>query len=215
MPKALEDYGSLAVCDDDPGKAMRAVAEKLAARGVGVRLPEREEGRRLTITNAEGARCELTVEDGGSVRWGYRPRSGRGTGPAELTGLVLRVLGATDAWCGKPGTRTRPGLSLKGVVGRALNGRGLKVGLAVYEDPVCYDVTAEIVAINPARPERGQVSVSDDGDLTWECRYYDDSDAGQIADAVAGIVTDSIGDSAGKRRRARQFGRRAATRSDR
>jgi len=212
MLKVLDDYGSLAVCDE-PGKAMRAVAEELAARGVGVRLPEWEESRRLTITSAERARCELTVEDGGSVRWDYRPRSGGRTDPAEMTGLVLRVLGAAGA-CG-PRTRARPGVSLKGVVGRALAARGLKVGLEVYEDPDFYAVSAEIVAINPARPERGQVHVSDDGDLTWECRYYDDSDAGQIADAVVGIFADGIGDSAGKRRRARQFGRRAAARRDR
>jgi hypothetical protein len=57
--------------------------------------------------------------------------------------------------------------------------------------------------------------VSDDGDLTWECGYYDDSDAGEIADAVVGIVTDGIGDRAGKRRRARPCGRRAAARRDR
>jgi len=66
--------------------------------------------------------------------------------------------------------------------------------MEVYEDPDYYDVSAEVVVSNPARPERGQVSVSDDGDLTWECRYYDDCDATQIADAVAGIVTDGIGE---------------------
>ncbi len=191
MPKALDDYGSLAVCDN-PGKAMRAVAEKLAARGFGVRSPDWEESRRLTITSAERARCELTVEDGGSVRWDYRPRTGRGTDPAEMTGLVLRVLGAAGA--GEPRTRARPGVSLKGVVGRALAARGLKVGMEVYEDPDFYDVGAEIVVINPARPERGQVRVSDDGDVTWECRYYDDSDTALIVDAVAGIVTDGIGE---------------------
>ncbi len=76
--------------------------------------------------------------------------------------------------------------------------------------------TTTIVVTNPARPERGQVRVSDDGDVTWECSYYyDDSDAAQIADAVVGVFTDGIGECAGKRRRARQFGRRAVTRRDR
>jgi hypothetical protein len=105
MPKALDDYGSLAVCDD-PGRAVRTVAEKLVARGFGVLRPERQESPRLTITCAERARCELTVEDGGSARWDYRPRSGRGTGPAEMTALVLRVLGAEDV--DEPRTRARP-----------------------------------------------------------------------------------------------------------
>ena len=127
MPKAPDDYGSLAVRDDEPGTAMRAVAEKLAARGSGVRSPEWEESRRLTITSAGRARCELTVEDGGPVRWDYRPRSGRGTDPAEMTALMLRVLGAP----GEPRTRVHPGVSLKGVVGRALAARGVKVGMEV------------------------------------------------------------------------------------
>ncbi len=43
MPEALDDYGSLAVCDD-PGQAMRAVAEKLGAHGFDVRCPCWEEG---------------------------------------------------------------------------------------------------------------------------------------------------------------------------
>jgi hypothetical protein len=212
MPKTLDDHSSLAICDG-PGKAMRAVAEKLATCGFGVRSPEREGSRRLTITSAERARCELTVEDGGSVRWDYRPRSGRRTDPAEMTRQVLRVLGAADT--GQPRPRACPGVSLKGVVGRALAAHGLKVGMEVYEDPDCYDVGAAIVVTNPALPERGQVRVSDDGDITWECRYYDDSDAGQIADAVAVVFTDGIGDRAGTRRPTRPLGRRAAARRDR
>jgi len=207
MPRVHDNYRNLAVCDDDPGKAMRAVAEKLAAHGFGVRSPEWEESRRLTITNAESARCELTVEDGGSVRWDYRPRGGRATDPAEMTALVTRVLGAIDTG-GEAGTRARPGVSLKGVVGGALDARGLKVGMAVYEDPVFYDVSAEIVVTNPARPERGQVRVSDDGDVTWECCYYDDSDTAEIADAVVGIFTDGIADW---RRLARRPGSRRSS----
>jgi hypothetical protein len=139
MPKTLDDYSSLAVCDG-PGKAMRAVAEKLAARGFGVRSPEWEESGRLTITSAERARCELTVEDGGSVRW---PSSGGGTDRAEMTGLVPRVLGAVGARRGEPGARAHPGASLKGVVGRAPAARGLKVGLAVCED---FDVRGPLKA---------------------------------------------------------------------
>jgi hypothetical protein len=191
MPTALDDYGGL-VAGDGPGQAVHAVAERLAACGLAVCGPEGQESRRLTIAVAERGRCELTIEDGGSARWDYRPGSGRGTGPAELTALVLRLLGAADT--GEPRTRAHPGVSLKGMVGRALAARGLKVGLEVYQDPDYYDVSAEIVVSNPARPERGQVSVSDAGDLTWECHYHDDRDAGQIADTVTGIVTDGIGE---------------------
>jgi hypothetical protein len=197
MPEVPDDSGRLADCEDHPGKAVRAVAEKLAARGIRISGPEREGSRRPTITSAERARCELTIEGGGSVRWDYRPRAGRGADPAEMIALVLRVLGAADGGHGDPVMPMRPGLSLKGAVGRALVAHGLKVGLEVFEDPAFYAVAAEIVVTNPARPERGQVSVSDDGDVTWEYCYRDGSDADQMADAVVSVFTYSIAGYAG------------------
>lgn len=48
MPRAL-DYGRLAACDDEPGKAMRVVAEKLAAHGFSVRSPRWEESETGTV----------------------------------------------------------------------------------------------------------------------------------------------------------------------
>jgi hypothetical protein len=153
MPKALDDYGSRAVCGD-PGKAMRAVAEKLAAHGFGIHSPEWEESGRLTITSAERAHCELTVEDGGSVRWDYRPSSGGNTDRAEMTALVPRVRGAVGVRCGEPGARAHPDASLKGVVGRAPAARGLKAGLAVCED---FDV-------------RGPLKAAEMGSRVWGAR---------------------------------------------
>ena len=91
MPKALDDYSSRAVCDD-PGKAMRAVAEKLAARGFDVRSPEWEESGRLTITSAERARCELTVRQ--HVRAGRRCALCACPGPCDPAHLAASALGA-------------------------------------------------------------------------------------------------------------------------
>lgn len=190
MPEVLDDrYG-------EPGRAMRAVAENLAAHGFRVHRPEWEESRCLTITNVGSARCELTVEDGVFVRWDYWPRSGRATDPAEVTGLALRVLGAEGAG---PEPTAPPGVSLMGLVGRALDARGLNVGIEVYADPVFYDVAAEIVVQNPAQPERGQVRVSEDGDFSWECHYYDEKcgDAGKIADSIVRIFAEGIAASGG------------------
>jgi hypothetical protein len=163
MPKAPDDYSSRAVCDD-PGKTMRAAAQKPAAHGFGVRSPEQEESGRMTVTSAERARCEPAVEDGGSVRWDYRPSSGGDTDPAEMTGLVLRVLGTVGAGRGEPGAQAHPGASLKGVVDRALAARGLKVGLVVYED-LDFDVRGPLKAAGMGsrvwgarRPVPGKVS---------------------------------------------------------
>jgi hypothetical protein len=173
---------------------MRAVAEKLAARGYDVRRPDCDDGRCLTVTNAESASFELIVDDCGSVTLDYGPTSGRDTHPAVITELVLRVLGADDTEQGEHGTRPHPGASLKGVVGRALDARGMDIRLVVYEDLFSYLVDAEVVAANPARPDRGQVRVSDDGDITWECFYRDfaDGNTEKIADTIVGVISEGI-----------------------
>jgi hypothetical protein len=197
MLKVPDSKGVLPACDDDPGKAMRGVAEKLAAHGFDVSGPDWEESRQLTITNARGARrCELTVQDCGSLTWDYLPKAGSGTDPAEITGLTMRVLGAENASPGNQGAAAQRGVSLKGVVGRALQARGLQVALIVYEDRVFYDVAAEIEVINPARPERGQVLVTDDGDITWNCDYFDAAggDAGKIADMIVSVLAEGTAD---------------------
>ena len=195
MPDALDSKSRLAACDGRPGQAMRVVAEKLADCGYDVRGPDCAEGRCLTITNAGCACCDLIVDDGGSVTWDYCPSTGRDTDPAVMTGLVLRVLGAEDTGRGELGTSAHPGLLLKGAVGRALDARGMAVRIAVYEDLFSYDADAEILVTNPARPERGQVRVTDDGDITWECFYSDAAsrNTGEIADLIVNVISGGIG----------------------
>jgi hypothetical protein len=185
MPEALDDGGSLAVCDD-PGKAMRTVADKLGAHGFDVRGPDWEEGRNLTVTGLRDTMCEVTVEDSGFVIWEYRPRDS--ADPDKVAARVMRLL--TDdspavpaKWLDRPEPRT----ALKGLVGRRLEARGMAVCLEVYEDQVAYEVAAEISVTNPGRPERGRVHVTDDGALTWECGYEEhDSDTRAIAGLIAG-----------------------------
>lgn len=192
MRKALDDYGSIAVCDD-PGKAMRAVAEKLAAHGFDVRGPYWEEGRSLTISGLRDTMCEVTVEDSGLVTWEYRP--GDSAGPDKVAARVMRLL--TDGRPAVPARRQdqpEPRTALmKGIVGRRLATRGLAVCLEVYEDQVAYEVAAEISVTNPDCPERGRVNVTDDGELMWECGYEEHgSDTGAIAGLIAAILAEDI-----------------------
>jgi hypothetical protein len=133
----------------------------------------------------------LAAEDDGSMRWEYRPASGTDTDPAVMTQVVLHMLAADDAK--RPAIGTSLGLTLKGVVGRALDARGLDVRLLVYEDLISYDVAAEVVVTNPARPDRGHVRLSDDGAITWECSCGAASgSAEEIAVVVAGVIIKAI-----------------------
>jgi hypothetical protein len=186
MPKTLDDYSSLAVCDD-PGKAMRAAAEKLAACGFDVRGPYWEEGRSLTVTGLRDTMCEVTVEDSGLVTWEYRPSDS--ADPDKVAALVMRLL--TDGRPAVPAGRQdlpEPRTALmKGLVGRRLAARGMAVCLEVYE------VAAEISVTNPDCPQRGRVHVTDDGELMWECGYEEHgSDTGAIAGLIAAILAEDI-----------------------
>jgi hypothetical protein len=191
MPKTLDDCNDLAVCGD-PGKAMRAVGEKLAACGFDVRGPDCEGGRSLTVTGLRDTMCEVTVEDSGLVTWEYRP--GDSADPDKVAARVMRLL--TD---GRPAVlagrrdRPEPRTGLKGLVGRRLQTRGLAVCLEVYEDQVAYEVAAEISVTNPDCSERGRVNVTDDGELMWECGYGEHgSDTEAIAGLIAAILAEDI-----------------------
>src|SRR5260370_38765631 len=139
MPKALDDYGSIAVCDD-PGNAMRAVADKLAVHGFDVRPPDWEEGRSLTVTGLRETMCEVTVEDSGFVIWEYRPEDS--ADPDKIAGRVMRLL--TDDSPAFPATQDRPEpkTALKALVGRRLEAQGLAVCLEGCEEQVADGVPA-------------------------------------------------------------------------
>jgi hypothetical protein len=191
MPKTLDDCSGLAVCGDR-GKAMRAVAEKLAARGFDVRGPDCEDGRSLTVTGLHDTMCEVTVEDSGLVAWEYRP--GDSADPDKVAARVMRLLtNGRPAVPARRQDRPEPRTALKGLVGRKLETRGLAVCLEVYEDRVAYEVAAEISVTNPDCPERGRVHVTDDGALMWECGYEEhDSDTEAIAGLIAAILAEDI-----------------------
>jgi hypothetical protein len=125
------------------------------------------------------------------MRWEYRPASGRDTDPAAMAQVVLHALVADETT--QPAASIGPDLTLKGVVGQVLDAGGLDVRLLVYEDLICYDVTAEVMVTNPARPDRGHVRLGDDGAITWECsRPTVNGTAGATAAAVIDVIIRAI-----------------------
>lgn len=175
------------------GTAMRMVAERLTANGVAIRMPDYADSRRLNIVNARRARSEIIAEDCGYVVWDYWPWSGAHSDPADITSLVLRVLGA-DHYATTRNISAQPALKLKGIVGRDLAARGLRVSLEVFEDLVAFDVVAEISVTNPARPERGRVCITDEGSVMWE--YHHESTREtlmDVVDTITPVLTNGIG----------------------
>jgi hypothetical protein len=71
-----------------------------------------------------------------------------------------------------------------------LEGRGLDPRLVAYPgDPGEDEGIEQIVVVNPAAPERGEVRVGDDGSVTWE--YFgslDEAGVSNILDEVTNAL---------------------------
>jgi len=154
--------------------ALLTIADELTATGLAAHSPIWDGSAYLKITNARGALCDLTITTSGTVTWDYRSRHGSHTDPDQITGIVLDLL--------SPGSDRHPAaaparhadMTLKGAVGRALAGQGMRVSLNLLDqDNDFYEAYAEIQVTNPADPARGTARVSDDGELSWQCRTHD------------------------------------------
>jgi hypothetical protein len=122
------------------------------------------------VVGAAQARCEIGIDNGRLFSY-YFPAAGADTDPAELCGMVLRILGVDAGESAGQYAYLHRGATLKGAVAREVQARGLDADLAVYEDDVFYDMVAEVILANPAKPECGAVRVTDDGTILWECDY--------------------------------------------
>lgn len=197
MPKAATDSGAAAAWTGAAGAAMRQVARKFTAQGFEVRSPEWDDSRCLTITNLPGTTCDVTVHDSGAVSWEYWRARDKGADPGRVAALAMRLLTDDNR---TPPPVTAPsgtaGDSLQGIVGRQLRAGGMDVSLDVYTDQVCFEVTAEIVVSNPARPDRGQVRVGGDPGLLWLTGCYGTvrDDTGAITDTIITVLAEDIAD---------------------
>lgn len=169
MPTKLDVQIGAKASHGSMGATVHAVADRLTDHGLDVSGPVWDESERLSITNARDAVCEIMIYQRGFLTWEYYPLASNGVDPADVSDKVTAVLGAGDAEHTDMDYKIPRGLPLKSTVGRALRIHGLDISLAVYEDRCLFEVSTELVVINPARPERGRVRVSDYGTITWEC----------------------------------------------
>src|SRR5450432_3787122 len=138
--------------------AMHAVADGLTEQGFDIRGPAWDASRYLKITNVRGTWCEIVIGENGAVSWEYRCFEGGSADPERLTGMIMIVLGVESAGRDDTFPARYPGLTLKGVVGRALSDRGMQVSLErMNRDDYFFETYAEIKATNPGKTDRGLV----------------------------------------------------------
>lgn len=170
--------------------ALHTLADGLTSQGFDIAGQAWEQSHQLAITNVRGALCQVSLRDDGHLTWEYRLCHGTYADPAHLTGIVLRLLGADIR---QPAPRY-PGLTLKGVVGRALAACGMTVRLVILQhDDITYDLYAEVEATNPTRLGRGRVRITDHATLRWECPHPATSCAAALNPAdLAAIIARAL-----------------------
>jgi hypothetical protein len=174
--------------DTQSGAPMRAMIETLTGRGFNVRDLEWE-SLVFDLDGANFRRCELQVGFSGNVVWEYLPSKDAHIGSADISRMVLRLLGAHTIIPGEPHTKPHPQATPKGAVAHEMKARGLGVEINVLIDNIVYTVDALIEVTNPAKRERGVVSVTDDGAIYWECEFEELTEhATEIADTIADVL---------------------------
>jgi hypothetical protein len=171
---------------------MHVIAEELRGLDLNIFNPEWDQTHFLKIENLYGALCEITIDASGRVAWEYRQVHGYHSGPAELAGMVLELLGGSSSEAPATSPGRHAGLTLGAAAGMALRACGMKVRLGtVGRNESMLGVYADVEVTNPARPDRGRVQVSDDGVIRWECRFSDPArdakgiEPGEIARTLA------------------------------
>jgi hypothetical protein len=178
--------------DHHAGKVLEVIADGLTAHGFDVRTPTIwEQWSLMHLINVRGALCEVTLAGDDTITWEYRPFHGTNPTPDQLTNMAMVILGSVRPNDQDRSTKPCPGLTLKGIVGRALAERGLSVRLkTIYEDHIGYEIYAVIDATNPAQPTRGHVQVGDDSSLHWEVLTSTNGLApGDIAQIIASALS--------------------------
>ncbi len=161
--------GPAAPAPDEAELCLHAVANELARRGFPVTGLVWGDTCQCEITGAAGGRCEMDLMGAGTLVWEYIPTAGALT-PGEAARLALVLLGAAH-----PGQEVAPvwypGMALTGAAGRTLAACGMSVRLMVTRDDINYEIDADVEVTNPAQPARGNVRISDKGEVRWECAF--------------------------------------------
>lgn len=64
------------------------------------------------------------------------------------------------------------------------------MALNVYADQESFEIYTHLAVTRPGRPDRGEVSIGEDGALVWECEYPHGGEKGAagIGNILAGVL---------------------------
>ena len=179
---------------DDTGR-LRELRLELDLWGIVIEDPAK--GMPVSVLHLPGARCAIDLRGSGTLTLTYLP-AGRDLSSHEVIWVALCLLDRPP----EPTAAVVPDrrLPLEEAAGRVLAACGMAVepGQAGFRDG---EVTAALLAANPADPSRGRLTISGGHGLTWECRFASPGSRAPglspsgIARAIAAALTCAAGEA--------------------
>ncbi|HEY1619280.1 MAG TPA: hypothetical protein VGG25_16790 [Streptosporangiaceae bacterium] len=171
----------------DTASIGRVIAEGLNAQEFTVHDPAAEDACFMRVMNARAAFSQVLISQAGRVTWDYLPFPGREADPAQVAGMIVGLL--DDETAVVPAVPGGPlGQSLKDSVDSALRGSGMRVTRCAPLRDEFGELCADMTITNPDQPARGEVTLTDEGMIIWECRLASAGSAGVSAQEISAIV---------------------------
>jgi hypothetical protein len=178
-----------------PGDLMRLAGAGLAGHGVAVRLPAREDERRLDLVSG-GRACGLLVSDAGFACLDCGPADDDGVSPVLSADIADFLLTGESRYGRRLSSATcDPSSSFAAIAGRELRARGFYVRLEVLADDVDLEAVVHVVVTAPVTGAGARVVVSAGGAISWECdclHYLAGGRAGTSAAVLAGFIAGRV-----------------------
>ena len=168
MPAPLQPAPALAAHrnpNSPADQALTKIIELLLKDGFGFTIPAWDGDAYLKINNALHALTDLTISSNGDVVWEYRSMPCPHLHPSRLVGIAIELLDP-DHIRREPTLGRNDGYPLVEIIRYAL----FRYGFTATIDETGTDTGPALSVTNPARPYRGTLDISDDGELQWRTR---------------------------------------------
>lgn len=169
-------------------QALTTIITMLAAGGYSFSIPSWDGDAYLRIDNALQALTDLTITSLGHVTWEYRSSRYPHTSERRLAAVAIELLDPDHA---RPTPAVPPDhlkLTPLGAARHALACYGLTATIT----QTGTDTGPIVTATNPAQPCRGTITITSDGELTWNTRAPHHPDGGIPLPDIATAITRAL-----------------------
>src|SRR6185437_4363507 len=173
--------------DSPADQALTKIIDLLLKDGYGFTVPAWDGDAYLKINNALHALTDLTISSHGDFTWEYRSIRCPHLHPSRLVGIAIELLDP-DHSRREPTLGTNDGYPLVEIIRYAL----FRYGFTATISETGADTGPALTVTNPARPYRGTLDISDDGELQWHARAPHHPDGGIPLPDIANTINRAL-----------------------